>query len=138
LRIVGSLLTVLALGFGILNLVAVLAHGERRTETTFTASEVDAIELGTANGSVRVIGGDRDDVAVQVDVSDGLVATELDARVDDRRLVLDARCPWLGEWWCRADYTVHAPRSTAILVHGDDGAVRVTGIDAPVDVRASG
>ena len=36
-------------------------------------------------------------------------STTIATRVVGRRLVLDAECPWLAQWWCRADYTVRVP-----------------------------
>ena len=137
LRVVGSLLAALALVAGVAQLVAVWAHGEYRVTTSFAASEIDTVEVTTAQGTVHVIGDDSDRVVVRVDVSDGLVATDRDARVEGRKLVLDARCPWLGQWWCSADYTVHVPRSTTVIADSDDGSVRVTDVDGTVDTGRS-
>jgi hypothetical protein len=113
-RVTASLLVTLALAGGALQLVALLAHGERSVSRSFPASAIDAVVVSTDNGSVRVVRDASDDVTMHVDVGDGLVETDLSARVVDGRLVLEASCPWLGAWWCHANYTVHAPPSVAV------------------------
>ena len=138
LRLVGSLLAVVALVAGVAQVVAVWGHGEYRVTASFPASEIDTVEISTASGAVDVIGGDESRITVRVDVSDGLVVTDRDVRVVDRRLVLEASCPWLGQWWCNANYTLRVPRATAVVVTGDAEPVRVTGVDGPVDVQGAG
>jgi hypothetical protein len=113
-RISASLLAALALAGGALQLVAVLAHGGRSVTRSFPASAIDSVVVSTDNGSVRVVHDASDDVTMQVDVGDGLVATELSERVVDSRLVLEASCPWLGAWWCEANYTVRVPRAVTV------------------------
>jgi hypothetical protein len=107
-------LVVLALAGGVLQLVAALAHGDRTVTSPFPDAAVDHVVVSTDNGSVRVVRDDDDPIRVRVDVADGLVATKLTQRLRGRRLLLTARCPWLGAWWCRADYTVHVPSSVEV------------------------
>jgi hypothetical protein len=113
-RITASLLAVLALAGGALQLVALLAHGERSVDRSFPASAVDSVVVSTDNGSVRVVRDTSDDVTMEVDFGDGLVATDLSERLVGKRLVLGASCPWLGAWWCHANYTVHVPPSVTV------------------------
>jgi hypothetical protein len=113
-RISASLLVTLALAGGALQLVALLAHDERSVSRSFPASAIDSVLVSTDNGSVRVVRDTGDDVTMHVDVGDGLVATDLSERIVDGRLVLEASCPWLGSWWCHADYTVHVPPTVTV------------------------
>ena len=85
--------------------------------------------MSTDHGSIRVVGGDTDTIDVRIDVSDGLLSTDRDVRIDGRTLVLDAECPWLAQWWCSTDFTLRVPRSTAVVVRGDPTTVSVTGVD---------
>jgi hypothetical protein len=132
-RISGSVLALLALVGFTVQVVGVLAHGESTVVRTFAASDVDTVAVSTDRGSVRIVGAETDRIRARVTVADGLVATTQGARVVGRRLVLDAECPWLAQWWCRADYTVRVPRSVAVVVRNGDGPVRVVGVDGGVD-----
>ena len=135
-RLAGSVLTVLAIVGLTTQVVGVVAHDESTTVHTFPGAAVDIVEIATDHGSVRVVGDDRSSIRVRVVVSDGLVDTDRRARVVDRRLVLDAECPWLAQWWCRADYTVHVPRSVAVVVHNGNGSVSVRGVEGSVDTSS--
>ena len=103
--------------------VGVLAHGEYTVVRSFPGAGIDTVEVSTDHGSVRIVGDDGDRIRVRVAVSDGLVSTDRDVRVDGRTLVLDATCPWLAQWWCRADYTLRVP---ATVVGPRGPSVRVT------------
>ena len=133
-RIGASALAGFALVAGAVLLVGVLAHGEYTVTRSFPGAALDTVEVSTDHGSVRIVGDDDDRVRVRIAVSDGLISTDRDVRIDRSTLVLEATCPWLAQWWCTADYTVRVPRATNVVVHADPGSVRVTGVDGDVDI----
>ena len=91
-RILASLLTIAALLWGGLNVVNLLAHGERHFRRTFAAAGITRIDVSTDRGSVRVIATDRDDIALSAYISDGLGGTDHSARVRGHRLSIDGEC----------------------------------------------
>ena len=106
-RILASVLTVAALLWGTLNVVNLLAHGERRFTRTFAADAIASVEVSTDRGSVRVIASDRDDV----------VAERLRQQRARRHRPHGTRCaatassstptaPFPVAYWCTASYTL--------------------------------
>ena len=91
-RILASVLTLAALLWGTLNVVNLLAHGERHFTRTFAAEGITRIDVSTDRGSLRVIATDRDDISMRAYVSDGLGDTDHSERVQGNRLLIDGDC----------------------------------------------
>ena len=136
-RLAGSVLTVLAIVGLTTQVVGVVAHDESTTVHTFPGAAVDTVEIATDHGSVRVVGDDRSSIRVRVVVSDGLVDT--DRRRACRRSTPGARRRMsvaARSGGARADYTVHVPRSVAVVVHNGNGSVSVRGVEGSVDTSS--
>jgi len=132
-RILASLLTIVALLWGALSVVNVLAHGERRLTRTF-AGPIALVEVSTDRGSVRVIAGDRDDIEMSAFVSDGLGGTDHTARVRGNRLLIDGECSFPVAYWCTASYTLRVPRTVRVVLWSGSGDVSVTGLRGAADL----
>jgi hypothetical protein len=134
-RILASVLTIAALLWGVLSVVNVLAHGERRLTRTFTGP-IAAVEVSTDRGSVRVIASDRDDVEMSAYVSDGLGGTDHSARVRGTRLLIDGECSFPVAYWCTASYTLRVPRNVRVVLWSGSGDVSVTGLRGAADLTS--
>ena len=133
-RIGASILAVAALGWGSLNVVNLLAHGEHRFSRTFAAAGITAIDVSTDRGSVRVLASDRDDISLHSYISNGLGGTDHSARVRGSRLVVDAGCAFPVAYWCTASYTLRVPRDMRVVLWSGSGSISVSGVTGPVDL----
>ena len=97
-----------------------LAHEERVENETFAAADVEALDVDSANGSVRIVATDTDAITVRAEISDGPAARPASAaRSSNGVLELRATCPNFGSDFCWVDYEVGCPATSPI-----DGARR--------------
>lgn len=143
---VGSIATVIALVVGTYSTIGVLAHEELTERATFDAAAIDRIDIRGDHGSIRVEGGDVEEVAVVADIDHGLRRTGHRIEVEGSTLVVRASCPRLTTW-CRVDHRLVVPTDVAvhagmqrgtITVRDVDGAVTVDGADGPVQLDRLG
>lgn len=132
--ILGSLLVVAGLMWGTYNVVSLLAHEERITTETFAATDlgITAIDVGSAEGTVQIVGSEGDDVVVVSEISRGIRDTGVRSEVVGATLELANTCPILGSEWCWVNYTIELPRDLDVIVDADD---RVTVRNVAGDVR---
>ena len=133
-RIFAGLLIVGALAWGTYNVVTVLAHEERVETEAFAAADVRALDVDSANGSVRIVATDTDEVTVRAEISEGLRRTGERREVVNGVLELRATCPSIGSNFCWVDYEVRVPRDLPITVRSNNGRVEISGTNAAVDV----
>jgi DUF4097 and DUF4098 domain-containing protein YvlB len=131
--IIGSLITVAALGFGTLNVVGLLAHEEVTETATFDGSAVEVVDIGTDNGSIEIVGGTGDEIRLVVEISHGIRRTSHRAAVDGSTLVVRSSCPILSSW-CHVDYRLEVPAEVALVARIDNGRLTVRDLDGGVDV----
>lgn len=134
-RLFAGLLIVGGLVWGTLQLITVLAHEERVETETFAAAGIDALSVESANGWVRIIAADTDEVTVRAEISDGLRATGESREVVDGTLTLTVDCPNVGSDFCWANYEVTVPRDLPITAHADNGRIEVRGSDADLAIN---
>lgn len=143
-KIGGSVVAAVLLPWGVLQAVAQWAHEEHTEDLTFPADGIRLIEVHSADGEVRIVGGDGDssgsgdrgdEIAVTAHISEGLRSTGHTERIEGDRLVLEATCPLIFSSFCTVDYTVEAPSDVDVLVRSDRGAT-IEGIDGEVDVKS--
>jgi hypothetical protein len=134
-RILASVLTLAALLWGAVNVVNLLAHGERHFERTFSGP-VTAVEVSTDRGTVRVIASDRDDVRLTGYVSDGLGGTDNAVRKRGTRLLVDGACNFPAAYWCTASYTLRVPRDVRVVLWSGSGDLSVSGLRSAADLTA--
>ncbi len=99
-RIFAGLLIVGGLVWGTYNVVTLLAHEERVENETFAAADVRALDVDSANGSVRIVAADTDEITVRAEISEGLRRTGERREIVDGVLELHATCPSIGSNFC--------------------------------------
>jgi hypothetical protein len=139
-RFGGSVIAVILLPFGVLNVVSQLAHEEHTEVREFPAEGIRLIEVHNSTGHVRIVGDERGagsdgTITVTTHVSTGLRKTGHSQRIDGDRLLLDATCPSFLSSFCEVVYTIDTPPGVDVLVRAEIG-VAVEGIDGDVDVSA--
>ncbi|MEJ7583757.1 MAG: hypothetical protein WKF43_06615 [Acidimicrobiales bacterium] len=134
--LVGSFLTVAALGFATFNVVSVMAHEEMTVDATFPAAGLSSVRLDTESGRVEIVGDDVEEITLVAEISHGIRRTGHEATVDGDTLVVRSDCPTLPTVWCRVAYRLVVPGDLASDVHTDDGRLILR--DLRGDVRADG
>jgi hypothetical protein len=128
---------VLLLPWGVLQVVAQLAHEEHTESRDFPADGIRLIEVHDASGEVRIVGAEGgeggDTIRVTADISEGLRATGHSERIEGDRLVLEATCPFVSSF-CEVSYTIETPPGIDVLVRSDRGAT-IEGMEGEVDVQ---
>jgi hypothetical protein len=136
-KVFGSLVAVVALGMGLMQVVVALGHRTYTVDREFDASGLRSLEVHNgADGTIRIVGAETDKVTVKARVSDGIRHTGHSERVDGDRLILDSTCPTVGSSFCEVKYTVEVPRALNVLARVDSGSISVTDVDGDVDVRS--
>lgn len=111
----------------------------RDTETITTVyDEVRTVDIESGNGTITLIGGDRDDIVVTATLTHGLRRTEEQVSIEGDRLVIRDRCggaPFAS--FCRSDYTLQVPTDVAAVLRSRNGSVLATGIEGDVDASSS-
>ena len=95
---------------------------------------MQALDVDSANGSVRIVAADTDEVTVRAEISEGLRRTGERREIVDGVLELHATCPSIGSNFCWVDYEVRVPRDVPITVDADNGRIEITGTTAAVDI----
>lgn len=132
--LVGSVVTVAALGAATFGAVSVIAHEQDTVRATFDATEVEVVRVDNERGTVEVLGGDVDEITVTAEVSHGLFRTDTSAHVEDGALVVEVDCPPGPPLWCEADHRITVPRDVAVEVDSSNGRTLVRDIDGDVSV----
>jgi hypothetical protein len=125
---VGSVFTVVTIGWGTAQAVAALAHEEHDVRTVFH-EPVRVVEIDAA-GSVTVIGGDRVSATVAEHVSRGLHGPDRSMRLVDGRLTARGVCGHLLATFCRDDFVLRVPRSVRLDIEAESIHLRRTTGDA--------
>ncbi|HYD09468.1 MAG TPA: hypothetical protein VEA78_05145 [Acidimicrobiales bacterium] len=133
---IGSLATILTLGFSTFLVVNVVAHDEVMAAHRFAADDVDVLDLRSENGHVEIIGADVDEIEIIAAVDHGLRRTSHDVDLDGRTVVVRDDCPTGIPVWCRVDYDLLVPRDLPLVVRTDNGSIDVRDVDADVRVQS--
>lgn len=131
----GSVLAVLAVGYGTLGAVGLTAY-ERQTVRQVVTEPVSGIDVDV-DGSTRVLGEDRADVLVESVLTRGLTSPGHRVEVVDGRLEIEGDCGVLSFGWCEVRTTVRLPLDSDVTVRGS-GSTRVEGVAGAVDVASGG
>lgn len=136
--VVGVVVVVVALGMVAATIAS--AMGSSTQVGTDTFADVEAITFDVDNGHVELVAGGTD-VVVDHEVRTGRFGAEVTAEVTGGTLHLTHDCPaWSGLVLgsdCAGEYVVSVPAGVVVTGVTDNGGVRVTGLDASVDVRTS-
>ncbi|MCC2336422.1 DUF4097 family beta strand repeat-containing protein [Cellulomonas wangsupingiae] len=134
LAVVGGVLAVLLLAYGVLQVLAWMFT--RTTSATATLAATDVVEL-VADGEVLVTVSAVDDVRVERVARFAWGGPRYEVTSQGDRTVVRHECveSWVSS--CSAALEVTVPEGTHVVVRAVDGDVRVAGPAADVEVRAA-
>jgi len=134
----GAILALASLGWGTLNVLGLVAHGQYSTTSTFETGDVSSLQIDNDTGTITVIGTDvrtaGDAIVITAKVSDGWRSTDVSSEVVDGVLRVHGDCPFLGSPWCNVEVTVSLPSDRPVLARASNGSIRIRGVAAPLDV----
>jgi len=134
----GSMLAVVALVFGTVQITGLIAHEEHVEQVTVNDLAVRVLDVRSDSGSVEVVGADVKAVHVTARVSDGMSATRFRHQVVGDRLELRVRCrAVITGPWCHANLRIVVPRNLEVQVHAADDRITVRGLSGRVDAESS-
>lgn len=137
-RVLGSLLTIVVVGWVVLQVVAVLARSEAPVDAVAAAEGLATLVVELDGGSLEVRGTDGDQVVVAGTLVSGWRTNELERRRDGDELVLRTDCPdGPIDSFCSADLVVEVPRELALRVRSNNTSVQLIGLDGDLDVGTS-
>jgi hypothetical protein len=137
-RVVGSLLTVVVVGWVVLQVVALLARSEAPVDTAMAAEGLATLVVELDGGSLELRGTDDEEVVVTGTLVSGWRTNELERRRDGDELVLRTDCPdGPVDSFCSADLVVEVPRELAVRVRSNDTSVQLIGLAGDLDVATS-
>jgi hypothetical protein len=121
---VGVLVAVVAVGLGVLNAAAALAHRTERTHRAFPDT-VRYVDVSSSEGSIRVIGGGGSGTSVDALVDLGLARPSHREELEGDRLVIHSGdCGALAGPFCSVGYTIHVPQGIQVTVTSGGGTSR--------------
>ena len=131
----GSVLAVLAVGYGTLGAVGLTAF-ERHTVRQVVTEPVLGLDVDV-DGTTRVPGEVRADVLVESRLTQGLTTPDHRVEIVDGRLEVEGDCDALSFGWCQVDTTVRVPVGLDVTC-GAAAPHVVEGVGGGVDVASGG
>ncbi len=116
-------------------LLTAIARHEYTVTETWTGADVSAVEsarLSNHVGHLEVTGTARDEIRVDVEVTDGLFRARRNEAVVGDQLRTRASCPLWFTTHCRVDQLVTLPADLRTEIDGRHGTVTLTGLAGPV------
>lgn len=135
--IFGSILVLATIAFGVANIVSLLAHEEHREHATFPSAGIALVDVENETGSVHIEPTDAATIDIDVDVSEGLGATDVSWEVVGTTLEVRGSCSWYISQWCGSTYVIRVPADVAVRVHTDGGRIVASGREGPVTADSS-
>jgi len=137
-RLGGSLLAVVLLAFGLLQVLGLLSHHSEQVEAGTADEAVTSLHVSLESGRVEIVGVDGPRVSLSGSVTSGLVDTSHDARVEGSRYLVSSTCPTLlVAHNCDVDLRIEVPRDLAVEVRSTNTEVVVRDLRGNVDVETS-
>jgi hypothetical protein len=140
-RLIGGLLVVVALPYGVYSLVDVSVRRVDHVTATRSAAPsggtaLTALDVRT-DGKVFVTAVDGQDVMISTRIERGLRRPRVSQRVEGDTLILRGSCPAIGSF-CSVGYTVRVPRGMRVNVSSSGGSVTIDGTSSTVTASSSG
>ena len=136
--LLGSLIAVISLIFGTVQVTGLLAHEERTERVTIGDPGMRVLDVASDSGSIEIVGADVTSVHIRAHISDGMAATQFRHQVVGDRLEVRVRCRGpLSNPWCNARLRIVVPRGMEVRVRADDDHVTVRGLTGRVDAQSS-
>lgn len=136
-KVLGSVVTLAALLWGMVNVVGVLARSTQRVDVDVSAAGVRELLVDVRDSRITVVGTDEDRITVTGTIRSDIRPTRHRERRIGDRFEVWARCPGFHPVSCGADVRISVPRDLAVTVRGGDTPVSVVDVDGPVDVTTS-
>jgi hypothetical protein len=132
----GALLSVALVAWGALTLVDLMAHQHEDVHLSFSVP-ASQVRIRLSSGSVHVVPAAGSTVEVDRHLAWGLSHPHRKEQVVDGVLEITAGCSGIINTYCTTRYDLAVPRTFALQVRSQDGSVRVTGLDGPLDLSSS-
>lgn len=137
--VVGSIVTVITIGWGAFTAVALMAHERTRTPISFTG--VTVIRIDNSAGGMTITGIETlvadDTVSGIRRVDRGLMKPRFSERMEGSTLVISAECPAFSTANCSVHYDLNVPRGITLDLNSSTGDLRVSGVDGAITADAS-
>jgi len=135
--LVGSVIAVAALVFGIVQVTGLIAHEEHVEQATVHDPAVRVLDVSSDGGSVEIVGADVKAVHLTAHISDGLSPTQFRHHVVGDRLEVRVRCrAVITGPWCHANLRIVVPRDLEVRLRVADDRITVRGLSGRVDAQS--
>jgi hypothetical protein len=135
-RIGGTLLTAVALVWGLVQVVGVLGRSTATVDVSRDATGIEELVVEVAGGSVEIRGTDEERVRVRGEVTSGLTSTRHREQRDGERFVVSSEC--VGgplSTFCAVDHVIEVPHAMPVVVRSSETSVTLEGLTGEVDVE---
>jgi Putative adhesin len=137
LLVVGSVLGVLTIGYGVLTAVSFMAHSKKTNDISMPG-DITAIELDLSSGDVVLIGDGDDKITGTRTVERGLTGPSYSEKRDGSTLKLSASCNSFLSLKCNVRYELHVPANVTVRGSSSGGSIRTDRVTGAVTVDSSG
>ena len=135
---VASVATLLALAWGLIGVLDLMARSQTTYGDRFPATEVSVVEVDVPSGTVSVAVTGDSEISADIVARRGIFANEVTRVVDDGRLVIRSECGGpLAFGSCSADVTLRVPSGVAVVAHSSHGDIEVAGVTGGITATSS-
>ncbi len=135
-RIGGTVVTVVVLTWGLVQVVGVLGRSTAAVDVELEAAGIEELLVEVASGSIEIRGTDDELVRVRGEVTSGLTSTRHREQRVGGRFVVSSEC--VGgplSTFCAVDHVIEVPRAMPVVVRSSETSVRLEGLTGRVDVE---
>jgi hypothetical protein len=137
LLVLGSVLGVVSIGYGVLTAVELMSHSKTRSDISLPG-DITAIELDMSSGDVVLIGDGGDQVVGTRTIERGLTSPSYAERRVGSTLKLSASCDSFLNVNCNVRYELHVPANVTVTGGSSGGSIRTDRVIGAVTVSSSG
>jgi hypothetical protein len=127
--VLGSVLAVVTLAYGVVNLLSLVAHSTRTVDDRFPSADLRELSIDVDNGRARLVASTGDEVEVHARISEGVFDVAYRAEVVGDRLEVSSGCSWFADWRCSVDLTIEVPSGLDVVAGTDNGDLVAEGLD---------
>lgn len=135
--VAGSVLAVVTLTFGTLQVVGLIARSEERRHDVVTVP-IRQVDIRSGAGGLTILRSVDASTVIDRKLVRGLTRPRSTFRVDGDRLVIDSRCRGFLGGSCSVDLVVAVPDGARVTAQASGGGIRATDVGGPLVLRASG
>jgi hypothetical protein len=135
--IAGSVVAAVALPFGALQAVGLIARAEEQRHDVVTVP-IRHVDIRSGAGGLTILRSPDTSTVIDRRLVRGLTRPRSTFRVDGDRLVIDSRCRGFLGGSCSVDLAVSVPDGAAVTAGASGGGIRATDVGGPMVLRASG